>query len=282
MMTDSLQSKAADSTLEMPLFGFGTWRLKGKECTELVAAAIDVGYRHIDTAELYGNQPEVARGIGSFPREQLYITSKVPYQSLEPQAIVATCEKALRELNTDYLDLFLVHWPSDTMCLRSVLETLANLIAQNKVRQIGVSNFSTPLLRKTIEKSPVPISNIQIECHLHLPQERLRAECKKHGISVTAYAPLGRANIFETPEIKEIASRHSCTPAQLALAWLLFHGVAVIPKTASAPRLIENYKAQDVALSEEDVARLDGIGIQQRFVKADWLDNALCFDEFAL
>jgi 2,5-diketo-D-gluconate reductase B len=265
----------------MSSLGLGTWRLKGKECSELVRTAIEIGYRHIDTAELYDNQNDVALGIASFPREQLFLTSKVPYQYLAPDKIISICDKALKELRTDYLDLLLVHWPSDTMNLKAVMDTFADLVDNGKVRSIGVSNFSSQLLLKAIELSRIPIANIQVECHLHLQQKPLRAICREKGVSLTAYAPLGRARIFDTDTIRDISAQHSSTPAQIALSWLLHHGIVVIPKSADADRLLENFKASEIQLSAEDVERLDKLGKNERFVGTDWVDNSLCFDECA-
>ena len=254
---------------DMPVLGLGTWRMSGSECTRAVRQALELGYRHLDTAELYGNHREVGEGIQGFAREELFITSKVPFQLLRHDDVIATCNRNLQELGTDYLDMYLIHWPDPGLPMEPTFEALSTLVAQGKVRSIGVSNFIMSRLEKALDISSVPICTNQVEFHPLLYQADLMQFCQSKDVVVTAYAPLGRQKALEHPVVIQIAAECRKTPAQVCLRWLLQKGIAVIPKSSSEARLRENLGVFGWELPEEAMSRIDAIPDQVRLVRLD-------------
>lgn len=259
---------------EMPMIGLGTWLLRGDECVEAVAKAIEIGYRHIDTAAAYENHAEIRKGIerSGLKREDLFITSKVWYDALHYDQVLAACDKALSELGTDYLDLYLIHWPNKHVPMEETFGALEKLHKDGKVRDIGVSNFTIAHIRRALEVSRVPISVNQVEYHVHLNQEDLLAECRKHGICITAYAPLARKAVLSEPALEEAASRHGKTPAQVALRWLVQKGIAAIPKASSEEHLRANFEIFDFELSPEEMKAIDEIPTRRRYIAPGWAE----------
>jgi diketogulonate reductase-like aldo/keto reductase len=257
------------SGLEMPLLGLGTWRLTGKECVETVRVALELGYRHLDTADAYGNHREVGAGIRGFDRGDLFITSKVPPELLRYDDVILTCERNLIELHIEYLDLYLIHWPNPELPMAPTFEALAALVQQGKVRSIGVSNFTTSRLEEALDTSPVPICTNQVEFHPLLYQTDLMRYCRSRDVVVTAYAPLGRQKALQHPTVVEVAGEYGKTPAQICLRWLLQHDIAAIPKSSSEARLDENLSLFDWELSPEAMLKLDSIPDQVRLVRSD-------------
>jgi 2,5-diketo-D-gluconate reductase B len=241
--------------LRMPKLGLGTWRLSGAAGTDAVLRALAMGYRHIDTAEMYGNEAEVGAALAQsgVPRDEIHVTTKVWPDHLEPAAMRRAAEASLEKLGLDAVDLYLVHWPAAGMQVARVMESLMRLRQDGLVKQIGVSNFTVALMRECVEAAGAPIVCNQVEYHVTLGQARVLEYARAHGIAVTAYCPLGRGDLGGNTVLAEIARRHGATPAQVALKWLLDQdGVAAIPKASRAENQRANWEAQTLALDEAD------------------------------
>jgi 2,5-diketo-D-gluconate reductase B len=244
----------------IPLLGLGTWELRGKECSETIASAISLGYRHIDTAHLYDNEEEIGRGMaqGKAARDELFITTKVSTRNLEPDSLIRSVEESLVKLRTEYVDLLLIHWPTPSMELEATLSAMFRLKDQGKIRHAGVSNFSPALFRQAIDFGPV-ICN-QVEFSPYKPQDENLAVARKKGLMITAYSPLAQGRVSRDRQLGEISKRYEKSSAQVTLRWLLQHGnVSVIPKASSIQHLIENMEIFDFELSGEDMKKISAI-----------------------
>ena len=245
--------------VDIPVLGLGTYQLGGEVGSDLVATAIGAGYRHIDTATMYGNEAEVGAGIrmSGVPRDELFVTTKIWFDRLEPDDFVRATEASLARLGLDRLDLLLVHWPNRAVPLARTMPALAGLKRRGLTRAIGVANFPSALLREAMAACDEPIATDQVEFHPYLDQTRLLTAARDLGVALTAYRPLGHGNLISEPVVTEIARAHGATPAQIALAWSLNHpGVVVIPKTAHAERLQENLGALALTLTADEMARI--------------------------
>jgi 2,5-diketo-D-gluconate reductase B len=263
--------------LTIPRLGFGTFRMPGDECKAVVESAIEVGYRHIDTAAMYDNEAAVGRGIkaSGVPREKLFVTTKVWHDQLEPAAISKALDVSLGKLAMEYVDLFMVHWPSPSMNIEAIMNTLVSLRDSGRVRGIGVCNFNLSMLREAIDQSGAPIAAVQVEYHPFLDQSRLLDYLRGKDIPLVAYAPLAQGRAANDPVLTQIGNKHGVTAAQVALAWLLDQpGVIAIPKARHAERQRSNFAAQDIALDDEDRRAIAALPKDQRFVQPpfapDW------------
>lgn len=252
----------------MPTLGLGTWDLRGKEGVRAVESALAMGYRHIDTAEMYDNHEVVGEAISGYERAELFITSKVEPSHLHYDEVLAVCDAALLELGTDYLDLFLIHWPNPDVPMQQTFDALAHLVERGKIRDLGVSNFQPHRMGMAVEITPLPIANNQVEMHPFLWQQELVDLCFEHGVTVTAYAPLARGKVFEDETIQMIADKHDVTPAQVSLRWLLQKGCIVIPRSSSEDHLQANMDLYDWSLSTVDIQAIDDIPHEERIVNA--------------
>ena len=260
------------SGFEMPVLGLGTWRLAGEECTRVVSEAIEMGYRHIDTADIYENHLAVGKALGRFDRPSLFVTSKVPYQQLACDDLIATCERNLEELQLDYLDMYLLHWPNADVPMEETFGALKVLHEAGKVRSIGVSNFIIRRLGEAIEMAQLPICTNQVEFHPLLYQKELLEFCNSSDVVVTAYAPLARTEALRNPVIKAVADEVGKTPAQVCLRWLVGKGIVVIPKTSSQERLRENMGIFGWELPAEAERRIDEIPEQKRLIRMEYAE----------
>ena len=245
--------------MHMPKLGLGTWRLKGAECAEAVQRALGLGYRHIDTAEMYGNEEGVGEGIvgGGVARGDIHLTTKVWYENLGADAMQRSVETSLRKLRTDYVDLYLIHWPAPQMDLPAALHNLMRVKEQGLARAIGVSNFPIALLRRALDEVGAPIACNQFEYHVLLGQDALVDFARSRGVAVTAYAPLAQGRLAEQPELRAMAEKHGATPAQVALKWLLDQdGVAAIPKASRRETQLANLDAIRIELDDTDRAAI--------------------------
>jgi len=257
--------------MTMPLIGLGTWPLRGAECEAAIASALDLGYRHIDTAEMYGNEAEIGRAIAGAPRGDLFVTSKAWWDKADGPAIRAAAEASLERLRTPYLDLYLIHWPSPALRLESALEWLAGLLRDGLARAVGVANFPPGLLRRAIALNIAPLACNQVEHHIYLDQSALIALCAEHGMVLTSYTPLAKGLFLDDPVVARIAARHGATAGQVALAWALSRGpVAVIPKAAGRARQAENLAAAQLVLDAQDLAALAALPKDRRLVNPDF------------
>ena len=257
----------------MPKLGLGTWRMKGPECTDAVQRALGIGYRHIDTAEMYGNEEAVGEALANagVPRDQVHVTSKVWYENLGADAMQRSVDASLAKLRTDYVDLYLIHWPSVGMDLPDAIHNLMRVKEQGKARAIGVSNFPVALLRRAVEEVGAPIACNQFEYHVLLGQASLAGYCQSHDVAVAAYAPLAQGRLAEYEELQAIARKHNATPAQVALKWLLDQpGVAAIPKAMRAESQQANLDALRIELDDTDRAVISMLPKTQRFINPGW------------
>jgi len=261
------------SGYEMPLLGLGTWRLRDETCTRITMKALELGYTHIDTAEMYENHADIGAAIRHFERSKLFITSKVPQQDLQYKSVRRMCEKALRELGTDYLDLYLIHWPNPDIPLQETLQAFEELHEEGKIRNIGVSNFTIRYLTEATQLSRLPVANNQVEFHPLLYQKELLEFCKNNRVTLTAYAPIARGRALENQTIVGVARKLGKTPAQVSLRWLVQKGIAVIPKTSSEERLRENMDIFDWELPPEDERKIDAIPERVRLLESPLLDE---------
>jgi diketogulonate reductase-like aldo/keto reductase len=248
--------------VEIPALGFGTWQLTGPPCETMVAEAIRLGYRHIDTAAIYGNEVEVGRGIqaAGLPRGELFVTTKVWRDEYAPDRLLKAAETSLEKLGLQQVDLLLLHWPNDAFDLKTTLEALAETKRRGLARAIGVANFPSVLLDEAVALCPEPLATNQVEYHPYLSQKAVLAACARHGLSLTAYSPLARGGLIEEPALKAIGAAHDATPAQVALRWLIQQpGVIAIPKTASPERARANLDIERFSLTEAEMARIAGL-----------------------
>jgi 2,5-diketo-D-gluconate reductase B len=244
---------------KIPVLGLGTWQLTGKRCIDIVEKALELGYRHIDTAEIYENQSEIGKAIKYFNRSEIFLTSKVWTNHLHYDDVMEACDRTLKELNTDYLDLYLIHWPSMSVPFEETFKALEELVADGKVKSVGVSNFTINHLKEALEVAKNPITVDQVEFHPYLYQKGLLEFCNKNGLVLTAYSPLGRGSIPRDETIRKIADKYNKTPAQVCLRWCLQKGVVVIPKSGSEEHLKENLDIFDWNISKEDMKRIDSL-----------------------
>lgn len=255
--------------MRMPKLGLGTWRMSGADCTAAVLGALGRGYRHIDTAQMYGNEDAVGAALAAtdVPRGEIHLTTKVWVDNLAPDAMTRALEGSLRQLGVGYVDLYLIHWPGPGMDLPAALGRMVRFQEQGLVRHIGVSNFPVALLRQAVEEVGAPVACNQVEYHVLLGQRRLLEYARAHDVAVTAYCPLAQGRLAEHAVLDGIAAKHGCTPAQVALAWLLAQdGVAAIPKAGRAESQLANLAALEIVLDAADRAAIVGLPKDQRFV----------------
>lgn len=287
---------------EMPALGLGTWKSEPGEVYKAVKIAIEEGYRHLDCAPLYGNEKEIGMALaecisdGIVSREELWITSKLwnTYHSRED--VIPALQQSLRDLQTDYLDLFMIHWPValrkgvifpkrgaemaslDEITLQETWETMEESVGRGLAKHLGVSNFGKKNLERLISTSTLRPEMNQVECHPYLQQADLLDFCRGNDILFTAYAPLGSTDrpvvfksvdepsLLEDSAIVEIAAARKATPAQILISWSLTRGYAVIPKSVNRSRITENFQAQHITLSDEEMSRIAKLEKGYRFV----------------
>lgn len=261
------------SGVEMPLIGAGTWSLDPEEARKSVKTALELGYNHIDTAEGYQNEEGIGKAIEDHERSELFITSKVLPSNLHYESVLESCEKSLEKLGTDYLDLYLIHWPNEAISIRETMQAMKKLHDEEKVKSVGVSNFSKYQLRVTLKVSKVPISVNQVEFHPWLYQKRLLDYCRKNNIAVTASAPLGRTKVLKDDLIQELAEKYDKTPAQIILRWDVQKGIVTIPRSTSRQHMKENIRIFDWELNSEDMKKLDENPRHERIYTIDLDDE---------
>lgn len=256
-------SKAAIPTLsshgaQIPVIGFGTSQLRN--CGEIVATALKLGYRHIDTAWKYGTEEGVGQGIraSGVPRKDIFLCTKVSHEYLRAADFARSVEQSLKRLQTDYVDLLHVHWPStDGIPLAETMGALAQAKREGKARYIGVANFNIALIEEAMRLCPEPLVTLQAEYHPYLDQSKVLAFCRRAGLVLTAYCPLGRGRLFKDPVVAEIARAKGRTVAQVALRWLVQQGnVAPIPRSSNPQHMAESLDIFDFALTDEEMQRI--------------------------
>ena len=249
----------------VPKLGFGTWQITGDDCVEAVSHALDLGYRHIDTARAYDNEEQVGQAIESsgVDRGDVFLTTKLWTSEFRAGDLRAATEDSLRKLRVDHVDLLLLHWPNPDVPLEETLEALDRVREAGLTRLIGVSNFPAGLLERALELAP--IATDQVEFHPFLGQDRLLEVAAREDLFVTAYSPLAHGQVGEDATLREIGEAHGKTAGQVALRYLLdLEPVAVLPKSATASRREENFGVLDFELSAEDRRRIDELPKDQR------------------
>lgn len=248
----------------IPVLGLGTWQSTGQDCVDVVKKALEMGYEHIDTAQAYDNEKEVGQGIkqSGVSRDKFFLTTKIfpDDMKFQPEKLAAAAKRSLENLDTDYVDLLLLHWPDDRVPLSETMPALCELQKQGLTRHIGVSNFNIANIIEAKKHADVPIVVNQVEFHPFIKQNTLQTFLNNHHILLEAYSPLARGDVFDNDIIKEIADKHNVTPAQISLAWILSdkHRVA-IPKTSNPDHLQGNLDAVNVKLSAEELDKIGGL-----------------------
>jgi 2,5-diketo-D-gluconate reductase B len=241
--------------INLPRLGLGTYRMQGDACRAAVESALALGYRHIDTAEMYGNEEAIGAAIAAagIPRKDLHVTTKVWNENLAPDAIRRAFDTSLKKLRLDQIDLYLVHWPAPNMNLPAMFETLMKLKQDGRTRAIGVANFNVALLKTVVEEIKAPIACNQVEYHVMLDQTVLRKYMTGKSLPLVAYCPLAQGRAASNETLIAIGKKHGATAAQVALKWLLDQdGVAAIPKASRAESQRANLDALNIGLDDED------------------------------
>ena len=254
---------------DIPRVGIGTWQNTDPDaCANAVRTALEMGYRHVDTAVAYDNEAHVGDGIAAadVDREALFLATKVYIDSLNPADAKRTARASLDRLGVEYLDLLYVHWPARTYDPETTMPAFQELREDGVIRHVGVSNFEPRHLDAARSVLDVPIFANQVEMHPLLPQAELRAYQTDADIELVAYSPLARGEVFEVPEIQSVAEKHGISEAQVSLAWLLEKDVIPIPKATSEAHIADNWASLSVELDDDDVETIDGIERRERQV----------------
>lgn len=245
----------------MPQIGFGTSQLG--DCAELVAAALGLGYRHIDTAWKYGSEKGVGAGIraANVPRNEIFLVTKVSHEYLRADDFARSVDESLKNLQVDYVDLLHVHWPTvDKIPLAETMGALAKAKRDGLTRHIGVANFNIALLEAAQHACPEPLATLQAEYHPYLDQSKVLDYCRRHGMIFTAYCPLARGRLFDDPALTAIAAAHGKSIAQVVLRWLVQQGnIAPIPRSSNVQRIAQNLDVYDFSLTAEEMGRIHGL-----------------------
>jgi methylglyoxal/glyoxal reductase len=269
----TLESRAKlNNGIEIPRLGLGVYQSPPGEITlRAVRYALKIGYRHIDTAELYGNESDVGRAVqeSGIRRDDVFITTKVWNSHQGYDSTLYSCEGSLRRLGLSYVDLYLIHWPVQGLC-DETWKAMIKLLHQGKARSIGVSNYSIRELNELIDKSDIIVPAVnQVEFHPFLYQQELLGFCRNNNIQLEAYSPLTRAKRLNHPNIIELAKKYNKTPSQVLIRWSLQHDLVVIPKSIHDARIKENSQVFDFKLEPEDMKLLDSLNENLRTVFLD-------------
>lgn len=263
--------------IDVPEIGLGTYKLHERDCANAVRMALEIGYRHIDTAQMYKNEREIGESmkISNVPREDIFLSTKIWHTNLDPDDVLQTTEESLRNMQTPYVDLLMIHWPNDQYDLRATIEAMLVLRDQGKAMNIGVSNFPLSLLKKVNDEIRAPIFCNQVEFHPYIDQLDVLDYAIENEILLTAYSPIARGRVEEDETIRDIAEEHGKTPVQVTLRWLIEQeNVVAIPKATSREHLEENIDVFDFQLSDEEFERIDmlekGVRLVNPSFAPDW------------
>ena len=242
----------------IPLIGLGTWELRGRTCARVVAEALRLGYRHIDTAEMYENEHEVGDGLraSGLDRNEVFVTTKIWPSHFEPRALERTARDCLTRLRLTHVDLLLLHWPNPQVPLADTIRALCKAKRAGLTHHIGVSNFTVSLIEEATRLATEPLVCDQIELHPYLDQSKVISACRSHGLAVVAYSPIARGNAKNDAVLARIGSAHGKSAAQVALRYLVQQQIAVIPRTSRVERLSENLAIFDFTLSEAEMTEI--------------------------
>lgn len=257
-MTETVSANGA----EIPVIGLGTWQLDGATALRCIDAALKAGYRHIDTAAMYGNEPEVGEAIraSGVRRDDIFVTTKVWYDQLAFGALQRAAEDSLRRLKLEAVDLLLIHWPSRTVSVEEQVRGLCDARRRGMARHIGLANFPPHLLDEAIRHADAPLVTDQVEYHPYLDQSGLKAALVRHGMALTSYSPIGKGALLGDPVVREMARAKGKSPAQVILRWHVQQPMTVaIPRSSNPLRIADNIDLFDFSLSGEEMERISGL-----------------------
>lgn len=242
----------------IPAIGLGTWELSGRTCARVVEQALRLGYRQIDTAQVYDNEREVGDGLraSGVRRDDVFVTTKVWTNHFAPHDLERSVKESLVRLRLPAVDLVLLHWPNSHVPLEETLGALAHAKRMGLTRHVGVSNFTVALIEQAVALSPEPLVCNQVEYHPYLDQAKVRAACDQHGMALVAYSPIARGRVKADQTLAGIGRVHRKTPAQICLRWLVQQNVSAIPRTSRVERLSENIEIFDFELSDDEMAEV--------------------------
>jgi 2,5-diketo-D-gluconate reductase B len=243
---------------QIPLVGLGTWELRGRSCARVVEQALRLGYRHVDTAEIYDNERDVGDGVraSGIRRGDLFLTTKVWPSHFAPRALERAVRDSLVRLRLSEVDLLLLHWPNPQIPLAETLGALGKVKRDGLTRQIGVSNFTVAMIEEATRLSTEPLVCDQVECHPYLDQSKVLAACRAHGMALVAYSPIARGNTRNDTVLAAIGATHKKTAAQVSLRYLVQQNIVVIPRTSKLDRLTENASIFDFTLSDMEMSAI--------------------------
>jgi 2,5-diketo-D-gluconate reductase B len=246
----------------IPLLGLGTWDLRGRVCARVVEQALRLGYRHIDTAQMYENEREVGEGLraSGVRRDDVFITTKIWPSHFAPLELERSARERLAQLRLSEVDLLLLHWPNPKIPLAETLGALAKVKREGLARHIGVSNFTVALIEEALKATTEPLVCDQFECHPFLDQSKLIAACRKYDLAVVAYSPIARGDARKSDVLKRIGAAHKKSATQVCLRFLVQQDIVVIPRTSKVERLLENGAIFDFVLSAEEMNEIAKLG----------------------
>lgn len=246
----------------IPAIGLGTWELRGRACARIVEQAVRLGYRHIDTAQMYDNEREVGDGLrgSGVPRGEVFVTTKIWPTHFAPNDLVRSLKESLVKLRMSDVDLVLLHWPSDRVPLSETLDGLGAAKQAGLAKHIGISNFNVALMEQAIALSKQPLACNQVEYHPYLDQAKVLDACRRLGLATVAYSPIAKGRVKGDRTLARIGDLHRKTAAQVCLRWLVQQNVAAIPRTSKLERLQENMEVFDFVLSDDEMAQISGMG----------------------
>lgn len=251
----------------IPRLGFGTFRLTGEACHSAVSAALQIGFRHIDTAQMYDNEEIVGAAIATsgVSRDDIFLTTKIGNHNHGRAEVLRSVDESLDKLGTDHVDLLLIHWPVESVALAETCEAMAQVQEAGKARHLGVSNFTTKLVDAA--RLHMEVFANQVEYHVYLDQQAILTQARRYGHAVTAYAPMARASVMEDSTVASIAAHHQASPTAVALAWLLSQDqVVAIPKATSRAHILSNFSAVEISLTAEETDALNALPKDGRLV----------------
>ena len=265
--TPAVDAKGTESQVieahgaRIPVIGLGTWNLRGRSCAGLVEQALRLGYRHVDTAEMYDNEREVGEGVraSGIARNQVFITTKVWPSHFAPRELERAAKESLARLRLAEVDLLLLHWPNPQIPLRETLGALGKVKRMGLARHIGVSNFTVALIDEAVRLADEPLVCNQVEVHPFIDQSKVIAACRRHGMAIVAYSPVARGGVKSDKVLGRMAKAHGKSAAQVSLRFLAQRGIVVIPRTSRVERLSENFAIFDFLLSETEMAEIAGL-----------------------
>lgn len=244
----------------IPALGFGTWQLVGETCENMVKEALKIGYRHIDTASTYENESEVGRALkdSAVSRNEIFLTSKVWPDDFAPDDLQEAVDQSLKRLQTDYVDLLLLHWPNPEVPLEKTMRALCETKRAGKAKNIGISNFTIRLIKQAIETADEPLAVNQIEYHPFLDQSQVKQVMDEEGLILTAYCPIAQGKVMDDKVLKEIAQKHDKSPVQISLRWLMQQkNVCAVPRTSKPEHAKNNFEIFDFELSHKEIEQID-------------------------